>query len=65
MASVSSLTSISSHASVETYQSLKERIISIEQSQIDLPDLVDAAEKVVSEKFTPALQRVYTYKKGI
>jgi hypothetical protein len=64
MTSVSSLTSISSRTSVETYESLKEEIIRIVQSQIDLPELVDTAEKVVSEKFTPALQRVYTYKKG-
>ena len=45
--------------------SLKEEIINIEQSLIDLPELiVDAAEKVVSEKFTPTLQRIYTCKKG-
>jgi hypothetical protein len=60
----SSLTSISSRASVETYESLKEEIIAIEQSQIDLPELVDAADKIVSEKFTPTLEKVYTYKKG-
>jgi hypothetical protein len=64
MSSASSLTSISSRASVEIYnETLKEEIISIEQSQIDLSELVDAAEKVISEKFTPSLQRVYTYKK--
>ena len=64
MASVSSLTSISSRASIETYESLKKQITCIEQSQIDLQELVDAAERVVSEKFTSALQRVYTCKKG-
>ena len=58
MALARSLTSISSRASIETYESLKKQITCIEQSQIDLQALVDAAEKVVSEKFTPALQRV-------
>ena len=64
MASVSSLTSIFSRASIETYESLKEEITYIEQSQIDLQELVNTAEKVISEKFAPALQRVYTCKKG-
>ena len=64
LGSVSSLTSISSRASVETYESLKEEIISIEQSEIDLPELVDEAEKIINEKFTPTLEKVFTYKKG-
>jgi len=63
-ASLTSLTSISSRASVETYESLKEEIASIEQSQIDLQELVDAAEKIMKEKFAPAPQSTYTYKKG-
>ena len=62
--SVSSLTSISSRASVETYETLKNDITSIEQSEIDLRQLVDTAEKIVSEKFTPTIQKVYTYKHG-
>ena len=64
MTSISSLASISLRASIETYESLKKEITRIEQSQIDLQELVNTAEKVVSEKFTPALQRVYTCKKG-
>jgi len=62
--SLSSLTSISSFASVEIYESLKEEITAIEQSQIDLQELADAAEKVINEQFSPAPQRIYTYKKG-
>jgi len=61
--SLSSLTSISSRASVETYESLKEEITSVEQSQIDLQELVDAAEKIIKEKFAPDPQSTYTYKK--
>ena len=63
--SVSSLTSISSRDFVETYESLKEEIIAIEQSQIDLLELVDAADKIVSEKFTPAPRKGFFLQKGI
>jgi len=62
-APLTSLTSISSRASVEIYESLKEEIAGIEQSQIDLQELVDAAEKIM-KKFAPAPQSTYTYKKG-
>ena len=58
--SISSLTSISSRASVETYESLKEDIINIEQSQIDLQNLIDTAEKIVEEKLTPSSKNAYT-----
>ena len=60
--SVSSLTSISSHDFVETYESLKKEIIAIQQSQIDLPELVDAADKIVGEKFTPAPEGFFLQK---
>lgn len=58
------LLSISSRASVETYESLKEDIINIEQSQIDLQKLIDAAEKIVEEKFTPSPEKVFEHRKG-
>jgi len=61
--SLSSLTSISSRTSIETYESLKEEITDVEQSLIDLQELVDAAEKVLNEKFAPEPQSTYTYKK--
>ena len=58
--SISSLRSLSSRASVETYESLKEDIINIEQSQIDLQNLIDTAEKIVEEKLTPSPKKTYT-----
>ncbi|KAG5637124.1 hypothetical protein H0H81_005717 [Sphagnurus paluster] len=61
---LSSLTSISSRASVETYESLKGEISRVEQSQIHLQELVDAAENIIKEKFTPDPNSTYTYKKG-
>ena len=64
LGSVSSLTSISSRASVETYESLKEEIINIEQSEIDLPALLDAANKIIDEKFTPTNEKAFKYKKN-
>lgn len=62
--SVSSLTSISSRTSVETYESLKSEIISIEQSDTDLPTLVGTAKEIVDEKLTPTHRKVYKYKKN-
>lgn len=61
--SVSSLTSISSRTSVQTYEGLKKEITNIEQSKTDLQSLVAAAEKVVDEKFAPTLEKVFIYKK--
>ncbi|TDL22561.1 hypothetical protein BD410DRAFT_748283 [Rickenella mellea] len=62
--SLRSLTSISSRSSVETYESLKEEITAVERSQIELQELVTAAEKVVKDKLAPNPQSTYTYKKA-
>ncbi|KAG5635140.1 hypothetical protein H0H81_012328, partial [Sphagnurus paluster] len=61
---LSSLISTSSRASVETYKSLKEGITRVEQSQIDPQELVDAAEKLIKEKFAPDLRSTFAYKEG-
>ena len=61
----SSPTSISSRASVETYESLKEEIIAIEQSQIDLLELVDAAEKLSSQEVHARPRKGLFLQKGI
>lgn len=63
LGSVSSLTSISSRTSVETYESLKEEIVKIEKSDIDLPKLVRDAEIIVDEKLTPAREKAFKFKR--
>ena len=63
LGSVSSLTSISSRVSVETYESLKEEIIIIAQNEVDLPKLVRRAENFVDEKLTPTREKLSQYKK--
>ncbi|KAF8956807.1 hypothetical protein BDZ97DRAFT_1737811 [Flammula alnicola] len=64
LSSLTSVTTLSSRASVKAYEELKEYIAGIEQGQIKLPELVDAAEKIVSEKFAPHPQKTYVYKKA-
>ena len=59
LGSVSSLTSISSRTSVETYESLKEEIIIIAQNEVDLPKLVRRAEKIVDEKLMPTREKLF------
>ena len=61
-ASLSSLTSISSRTSIESYESLKDDIIDVERSPIDLQALVDVAEKIINERFVPSPKNTYTYK---
>jgi len=61
---MSSLTSISSRASVQTYENLKHEIADVEQSQADLQELVCDAEKIINEKFTPHPQHIYIYQKN-
>lgn len=61
--SVSSLTSISSRTSVETYESLKKEIVTIADSEIDLPNLLRLAENIVDEELTPTSEKLFKYKK--
>ncbi|KAF8076873.1 hypothetical protein FPV67DRAFT_436472, partial [Lyophyllum atratum] len=60
----STLTSCSSDASVEIYEErLKPRIDAVSKSLTSLQELVDAAEKIINEKFAPDSRSTYTYKK--
>ncbi|KAF8076872.1 hypothetical protein FPV67DRAFT_1472998 [Lyophyllum atratum] len=60
----STLTSCSSDASVEIYEErLKPRIDAVSKSLTSLRELVDAAEKIINEKFAPDSRSTYTYKK--
>ena len=63
MASLSSLTSISSRSSIETYSGLRDEIADIEHSPVSLLELVRDAEKIIIETFTPNPQRTYTFGK--
>ena len=63
MASLSSLTSISSRSSVEIYGSLRDEIADVEHSPVSLEALVRDAEKIIIETFTPNPQRTYTFGK--
>ena len=63
MASLSSLTSISSRSSIETYSGLRDEIADIEHSTVSLLELVRDAEKIIIETFTPNPQRTYTFGK--
>jgi len=63
LSSVTSLTSISSRASVEIYnEDLKPPISDILQSDEDLPDLVNKAEEMV-KIFSADQRNVFTYQK--
>ena len=64
MASLSSLTSISSRSSIETYSGLRDEIADVEHSPVSLEELVRAAEKIISETFAPDPRQTYTYRKG-
>jgi len=62
----SSLTPLSSEASVELYEKrLKPTIDTIRKSDAPLQELVDAAEKIVNEQFAPDSKSTFTYKKGV
>ncbi|KAF4613468.1 hypothetical protein D9613_007421 [Agrocybe pediades] len=59
------LTSFSSEHSAELYEGvIKPATESIEKSDTSLQDLVDAAEKIIKEKFTPDPRSTYAYTKG-
>ena len=57
------LTSICSRASPKIYGNLKPEIIHVEQSQADLDALVDAARKIINEKFVPDHRSILTCRK--
>jgi hypothetical protein len=64
IASSTSLTSVSSTASVEFYEKrLKPSIDAIKKSETPLQELVDAAEKVIKE-FAPDPKSTFTHKHG-
>ena len=58
-----SLTSCSSRASVKLYEERLKPGIENVRSPTTLQELVDAAEKIINEKFAYDLQSTYTYKK--
>ncbi|KXN86444.1 hypothetical protein AN958_10100 [Leucoagaricus sp. SymC.cos] len=61
----SSLTSLSSEASVELYENkLRPTIDTISKSDVTLQELVDAAEKIVNERFASDSKSTFKYKKG-
>jgi hypothetical protein len=65
LASMASLTSCSSGASVKFYEErLKPGIENVRRSPTTLQELVDAAEKIINEEFARNPQSTYTYKKG-
>ncbi len=63
MASLSSLTSVSSRSSVETYDSLRDEIANIRRGPDSLQELVRNAEKIITETYAPNPQHTYTYRK--
>ncbi|KAF8157166.1 hypothetical protein B0H34DRAFT_808436 [Crassisporium funariophilum] len=61
----SALTSCSSQASVKIYEEkLKPVIDAVRNSKTPLEELVNAAQKIVTEKFAPDSRSTYTYEKG-
>ena len=62
--SLSSLTSISSDSFIKTYDSLKEQITSIKNSEIHLQQLTNDAEKIINETFAPHPKSTFIYKKA-
>ncbi|KAF8157162.1 hypothetical protein B0H34DRAFT_712525, partial [Crassisporium funariophilum] len=61
----SALTSCSSQASVKIYEEkLKSIIDAVRNSKTPLGELVNAAQKIVTEKFAPDSRSTYTYEKG-
>lgn len=60
----SALTSCSSEALVKLYEEkLKPGINAVRKSRTPLQELVDAAEKIINEKFAPDSRSTYKYKK--
>ncbi|KAF8157155.1 hypothetical protein B0H34DRAFT_798460 [Crassisporium funariophilum] len=61
----SALTSCSLQAAVKIYvKRLKPVIDAVRNSKIPLEELVNAAQKIVTEKFAPDSRSTYTYEKG-
>ncbi|KAF8157156.1 hypothetical protein B0H34DRAFT_712505, partial [Crassisporium funariophilum] len=61
----SALTSCSSQASVKIYEEkLKSIIDAVRNSKTPLGELVNAAQRILTERFTPDSRSTYTYEKG-
>jgi len=61
--STTSHISTSSESSVQFYeQTLKPTIDAVSKSRVPLQELVDAAEKIINEKFAPDSQSTFTHK---
>ncbi|KDR80327.1 hypothetical protein GALMADRAFT_242700 [Galerina marginata CBS 339.88] len=55
------LSSLSSRASLNTYESLKDEIVDVSMAGFSLQELVHAAERIINQNFAPDLQHTYAY----